>query len=61
MPILLDCQKGDTDPRGDRIDKAYLRGFTVAMLSHLLEMFEDDLSPDESMRIDHFISEWIRK
>lgn len=41
-------------------DARYLRGFFVALLSHLLEIWESDLSAEESMDIDHFISSWLK-
>ena len=55
MTTLLKCQEELAVP-----DTEYLRTFAIALLCHLLDIFESDLTASESADIDRFIEEYTR-
>ncbi len=59
MPKLLKCQEDEYNPM--RYDSGLLREFGVALLCHLLDIFESDLSTDESRDIETFCVDWSKE
>ena len=55
MVVLLKCQEellGGADK---------LKEFSLALLCHLLDVYENDLTTDEKVDIDNFIKDWCSK
>ena len=54
MVKLLECQEAKLVPED-------LELFAIALLCSLLEIYEDDLSTNESIDIRHFCQDWCKK
>ena len=55
MVVLLDCQ------RREILDSDNIEAFAIALLYHLLEMHEGDLSVSEERDIKEFCKDWSKK
>ena len=56
MTLLLECQK---ELAKTGMDSEYLWKFTIAMLSYLLDIYEDNLAASEITTIKLLIKEWV--
>lgn len=58
MVRLLECQKQIVEEVEE--DPEHLRLFGIALICHLLDIFESDLVPDELRDMEHFTNDWCK-
>jgi len=57
MTKLLKCQE---EALFNKVESEWLYAFSIALLCSLLEIFEQDLTTEESSDIRRFVKDWLR-
>ena len=58
MVVLLKCQEELIESKPD---SDCMKAFAIALICHLLDTFESDLTPDEIRDIDTFSKDWCKE